>query len=101
MSVFSMETRVKLIPHILATFIFLNIIFLVECDGTYNTSTQKKEDIKPSDPYSKEVGNGILTYYIFHNFIGEEPDIIPATANDDVENYLNNGVTIYALQVIK
>ena len=30
--------------------------------------------------------------YVFHNFIGEEPDIIPSTFKDDVNRYLEQAV---------
>lgn len=48
-------------------------------------------DIRPDQPYDKTIANG--TYH-FHNFLGQKPDIIPSTATQDINNYLDLG-TLY------
>ena len=74
-------------------------VLLTGCDGA-TTSTGATTRIfgqddtadSPSDPYSKKIGS-VYNIYLFHNFIGEEPDIIPSTAKEDVKRYLEQGVT--------
>lgn len=45
---------------------------------------------EPYEPYDIAMGNG---HYVFHNFMGEEPDIIEQTVTTDVEHYLSAGQT--------
>lgn len=45
---------------------------------------------EPNEPYDKVIGN---RNYIFHNFMGEEPDITNATIDTDVRHYLDLGQT--------
>lgn len=73
-------------------FIFSAGLFIISCEPTTNTPASKEPKVQPAAPYDKKIGNGQLTYYIFHNFIGQEPDIIPSTAMADTESYLEKGV---------
>ena len=73
-------------------FIFSTGLFIISCKPTTNTPAPKEPEIRPTDPYDKKFGNGQLTYYIFHNFMGQEPDIIPSTAAADTEHYLDKGI---------
>lgn len=60
--------------------------------GTIDIFGQDDTAASPSAPYSKKIGS-VYNTYIFHNFIGEEPDIIPSTAKADVNRYLEQGVS--------
>lgn len=51
-------------------------------------SKEQTQDVEPHQPYNKVIGN---KNYCFHNFIGQEPDIVDYTANKDVANYLDMG----------
>lgn len=62
------------------------------CEPTENYNPYKTPEVQPYEPYDKKIGNGQLTYYIFHNFMGQEPDIIPSTATADTESYLEKGI---------
>ena len=51
-----------------------------------------------STPYDKQYGDRFRGIYTFHNFIGEEPDIIAASAKSDLEKYLYHGVAYLQAQ---
>ena len=75
------------------------------CDGAVNGMGGSpdyifgQDDVAESlsDPYSKKIGS-VYNTYVFHNFIGEDPDIILSTAKDDVSRYLELGVTYLQAQ---
>ena len=69
-------------------FRFVNIRFMFLFWGMFLTAACLAAS--PS-PYSKKIGTR-LNVYVFHNFIGENPDIIPSTAEDDVRRYVDQGV---------
>ena len=77
---------------ILCAFVYAILFMLSSCTPTVNSTKKDNKPADPSAPYSKKIGS-IYNTYIFHNFIGEEPDIIPSTAKADVNRYLEQGVS--------
>lgn len=60
---------------------------------TYSPDSLVQEEINPAAPYDKTIGNRT---YTFHNFIGQEPDIIASTAENDIARY--NDMSVLYLQ---
>ena len=56
----------------------------------YGETQLEEQAVQLSEPYSKTIGN---RDYVFHNYIGEQPNIIASTAKTDVANYLDKGVS--------
>lgn len=74
---------------ILGTALATGVIF-TSCELPTGEITSKPSTVMPTgpeDPYDKTINWD----YVFHNFLGEEPNITEMTANQDVDKYLNMG----------
>ena len=74
----------------------LRIIFMAICIALVGNASFAVDSFgrKQPEPYTKTIGSPPSNSYDLHNFIGEDPDIIPSTAKADVRRYLEQG-TIY------